>query len=499
MNHASVLQSVLDNLASLTLLLPELLIAFTLVAVLVLTLLLSDYQRYWLRPVALLGLSLALYSKYQLSQLPEVHSALLLCNQLLVLDPLALFFCLLLISITWLTLLLDAAETKPLWCPEQVVLILGGLLGACLLVMAHHWLTVYLGLTLLALVSALLVTSTATPQGAEAGLKYLLYSMVTTALMLWGLAYLYAFTGTLSLTPEAWKAGLQMIPGPVWWVSWGLALSNVFFVLSAVPYHFVLPDVYQGASAPVLAYLSTVPRLAAVGVLLRLFGEYLLVLGPVLQAQAQHGLAVLALLTIVLGNAAALRQSHLQRLMAYAAMGHSGLLMAGIAAWPVHPAGLLYYSAVYGAMSFTAWVGIKLLQQRQGGGTHLQDYAGLGWRFPVLGSCITWVMLALIGLPPTAGFTGKWLIFTALWAHWHATGSGLFAVLLLASLLSTLLSLYYYLQLPYALFCSAPQPHAAAKRTSQAEIVMLVVLSGLLFLAFLAAGSLLELLQCLLQ
>jgi NADH-quinone oxidoreductase subunit N len=497
MNHTLVLQSVLDNLASYPLLLPEILVTSTLGVILILAFLLPQYRRYWLYPVAFVGTSLAWCGKYWLGSHLELRPALLLFNQLLVLDPLAVFFCLLLLSITLFLLLLTPFQAHlpvdTAYSPAYVVLILGTLLGSCLLVMACHWLTIYLSLTLLSLASALLIGSQKTPHSAEASLKYLLYSMATTAIMLWGMAYFYGFTGTLALGHPGLELDLQAVPGYIVLVSLLLCLSSILLVLAAVPYHFLVPDVYQGAPAAVVAYLSTVPKLASVAVLLRIFYQLFPQLGPVLQEHAQHGVAILALLTIAVGNAAALLQNNLQRLMAYGSIAQGGLLMAGIAASPSSQVGVLYYSAVYGVMGLAVWVGIKILQHLTGG-VHLQDFAGLGRQFPVLGSSITLVMLSLTGLPPTAGFTGKLLLFTALWNQTQHAGSFLFVALLVAGLLSTVLSLYYYLKLPYVLFCKATQTTTAMSSINQADQRILSCLSILLLVGFFAASSLLRVL-----
>jgi NADH-quinone oxidoreductase subunit N len=498
MNHALVLKSVLDNLASCPLLLPEILVTSTLGVILILAFFLPQYRRYWLYPVAFVGTSLAWCSKYWLGSHLELRPALFLFNQLLVLDPLAVFFCLLLLSITLFLLLFTSLQAHlPLgttYGSAYVVLILGTLLGSCLLVMACHWLTIYLSLTLLSLASAPLIDSQKTKRGAEASLKYLLYSMTTTAVMLWGMAYFYGFTGTLALSHPGLELSLQAVPGYIILTSLLLCFSSVLLVLAAVPYHFWVPDVYQGAPAAVVAYLSTVPKLASVAVLLRLFHQFLPQLGPVLQEHAQHGVAILALLTITVGNVAALLQNNLQRLMAYGSMAQGGLLMAGIAASPSSQVGVLYYSAVYGVMGLAVWIGIKILQHLTGG-VHLQDFAGIGRQFPILGSSITLVMLSLVGLPPTAGFTGKFLVLTALWDQMQRTGSFLLVALLVASLLSTVLSLYYYFKLPYVLFCKVPQTPTAASSINQADRIIVWFLAILLLVGFFAADSLLKALR----
>jgi NADH-quinone oxidoreductase subunit N len=485
----------MDNLASWPMLLPEVLVTTTLVVILVLELFFSRYQCYWLFPVAFIGIALAWCSKYWLGSQLELHRTLPLFNQLLVLDPLGIFFCLLLFGITLFFLLLSAIPQAHLPLKTAyVVLILGILLGSCLLTMAFHWLAIYLSLTLISLASASLIGIQTTPSSAEASLKYLLYSMATTAVMLWGMAYWYGFTGTLVLNHPGLELVLRDVPGYMVLIMLLLSLSGILFVLAAAPYHLWVPDVYQGAPAAAVAYLSTVPKLATVAVLLRLFHQFLPQLGAKLQMYAQSSIAILALLTIIVGNAAALFQNNLQRLLANAVIAQSGLLLAGIVASTNSQLGVLYYSAVYGVMGLAAWLGIKILQHLTSG-EHLHDFSGLGRQFPVLSSGITLVMFSLAGLPLTAGFMGKFLVFTTLWEHMQRTGSFLFAALLVANLLSTVLSMYYYLKLPYVLFCRVPQaPTSIMPKVNKVEHIILWCLAALLLVGFLAASNLLKVL-----
>ena len=492
MHYSFALQSVFNNLASLAWLVPVFILAIGLGSILVCWLLLPR-QYYWLNVVAIACMVLALYSTYWLGCSTTSSSKLVLCNQLLVLDSLSIFFCMLLMGITLFMLLL----TRTLYPsglahrPVYQVLVLGALLSACLLVMAYHWLMVYLSLTLLSLTSAMLIGMSATPQSAEASLKYWVYGAVSSSMMLWGISYFYGATGTLVLGSPA-LVPVQAIPWPLCLTGMLLILSSILGMLAAVPYHFWVADVYQGASAAVIAYLSTVPKLACVAILLRFFDQLLSQLGT---EHAQNCMASLALLTLVVGHVAALLQNNLQRMMAYASMAQGGLMMAGIVAYEDSPAGVLYYSIVYGVMSLAAWLGIHLLQRLTAGeGVCFQDYVGAGRQWPVLSSCITLGMFSLIGLPPTAGFTAKWLILLTLWGMLQRTGSVLTMVLFVAIVLGTVLSAYYYLKLPYVLFCKPiPQP-TVRKAFGWSAQIMLLLLTLLLLWGFFSASSLLKLL-----
>jgi len=180
--------------------------------------------------------------------------------------------------------------------------------------------------------------------------------------------------------------------------------------------------------------------------------------------------------------------------MAYGSIAQGGFLLAGVAASPSSPIGVLYYSTVYGIMGFAIWVGIKMLQDLTGS-TYLKDCVGLGRKFPLLGCGITLVVLALIGLPPTAGFTGKLLLFVVLWGHMQSTGSFVFLALFVASLLGTVLSLYYYLKLPYTLFCKTAQIPTTLPNRHQHDIMILCCLAILLLAGFFVSNNLLTILN----
>ena len=485
----SLLTSLSNNLASWPLLLPEGILATTLALLLVPGSFIPQRYRSWLPFITLVSLALAGFSKYRLST--RLASPTFLFNHLLILDLPGIFFSLLLIGMTVLWVLWEPPQPLPASRPASPtagVLVLGVLLGSCLLVMAFHWLPLYLGVTLISLASALMIGSQATPLSAAAGLKYLLYSMVATALMLWGMGYWYGYTGTLAWAYPAAELRMAAWSGVIVPPVLLLCLSSLLFLLAVAPYHFWLPDVYQGARPATVAYLSTVPKLAALAALWRISQQFLPQLGPVYYTQVQQGLAGLALLTLVIGHTAALLQNNLQRILAYGAIAQGGLLIAGVAALPDSQTGLLYYSVLYAVMNLAAWWSSETLQHLAGSSS-LQGLAGLGRQFPVLGVSVTIIMLALVGLPPTAGFTGKLLLLTGLWEATQHTGSLRYGALLLTSLVGTVCSLYYYLRLPYVLFAqpvtqASPPPGSVPRRAT-----MLLGLLALLLLAAFGAGS----------
>lgn len=499
MPHAEILSSIHANLESWPLLLPELWLVATIVVVLIIGWTFPQYQHYWLIPLALGGTALAWYSKYWLGSraLIAMPNAFLF-NRLLILDQLAVFGCLLLLSITLCLLFLIPASphlaSERSYRLTHVVLLLGASLGSCLLTMACHWLTIYLGVTLVSLSSTLLISNYTTPKNLAASLKYLLYSMVTSNMMLWGMSYYYGFTSTLSLTCTGLATSLQQLPSHLLLVVLLLCMSSVFYMLTVVPYHFWIPDIYQASSTEIVAYLATIPKMAAFFSLLRVFDLLVPQLDTMGQAYISNSIGLLALLTIIVGNTAALAQAHGPKLLAYSHIAQGGLLMAGLATYPSSQIGLLYYTVAYSIMGLATWVGLSALQYLAGS-ARWKDFAGLGKKFPLLGSNITLIMLALSGVPPTANFVGKLLILTALWEYAQCMANQpLFIVLFVASLFSTIFSMYYALKLPYVLFDVPSQSSTNLTHSHTRTHWILGILAMLLLIGFLAADHTLSLL-----
>ncbi|MEM7055654.1 MAG: NADH-quinone oxidoreductase subunit N [Bacteroidota bacterium] len=492
----SIIRSIVDNRASLPFILPAVIIAGALLVVLIAGLL-AKRRRYWLHLIATQGICLALYATIRLGSQPSVQAGIPLFNHLIKLDPWAIFFHVLLMSITLCILLIPNQENQH--DPDldatavYVVMILSTLLATYFLAMANHWLIIYLSLALMTLSSAVLVYSHLQSQGAVASLKYILYSAVGAAIMLWGMSYLYGITATLGLAEPGAMYGLQATPSPILLIGLFLALSGILMKLGIFPFHFWIADVYQGASMTVVAYLATVPKLAAVAVMVRLCKQLI----PQLSVASNHlqsFIALIAILTIVIGHVAALAQSHPKRVLAYGSIAQGGLLMAGVGTCTDSYASIAYYSMIYSIMGLAAWVGLRILRTITDS-ERMQDYAGLGRRFPVLGICLVIAMLSLIGLPPTAGFTGKLLIFSTLLEAAQAIDNPLLAILLVLSVLGSVISLYYYLKLPCALFFKPRQQQALISSIPLIEQLVLMLLAVVLLGLFFGANMLVEILQ----
>ena len=342
---------------------------------------------------------------------------------------------------------------------EWYSLLIAMTLGLFLMTTSVNMLSIYLSIELVSICSYLLTALTADRRASEGGIKYLLFGAVSSAIMLYGMSLLYGMTGTLDLTADAFGAELARQDASVVAVAMLLTLAGLLFKLAGVPFHVWTPDAYEAAPVPVAAFFSVAPKAAAVLVLMRVVTALPLEsMGGTTAAVLQTPLAVLALAGILIGNLSALRQTDAKRLLAYSTIAHAGFLLVGVVA--LTEAGfeaVLFYIGTYLFISLAAFFLIDLLARSHDGdgatgSLAISRFAGLGPKQPLLSVALTVVMLALTGLPPTVGFTAKLLSFSALYEAYQRTADPWLLALFVLGLLNALISLVYYLKIPFLLF-----------------------------------------------
>jgi NADH-quinone oxidoreductase subunit N len=410
-------------------------------------------------------------------------------------DPFALYFKAVVLAAGALAIVLafrffDVERSEP---GEAYYLILLSMIGMTAAVSATDMVTAYVTFELFAIPSYVLAgIFKKERRSAEAGIKYFFLGTLSSAIMLLGMAFVYGLTG---LTGYA-GAGplLARANGPAALVAMSLFFVGLFFKAAFVPFHMWAPDVYEGAPTPLVVFLSTAPKAAVVAVLVRamtaVFGGYALEWRAILQA--------VALVTMFWGNLAALTQKSVKRMLAYSAIAQAGYLAVGLAAWD-GPGGMavLFYVAVYVVMNAAAF-GLILLVE--GGGKFdesVDGLRGLARRAPVAAASALVVLLALVGIPPTAGFMGKYFLFAS------AVDRGM-VLLAAAGALNSAISLFYYFRIGRAMFLEeatpppdgVPRPAENVSRTVTAVLAVcaaLLLVLGLLpsLLASRAAAALL--------
>jgi NADH-quinone oxidoreductase subunit N len=494
---ADDLQQVLQSLQGIY---PELVLTATLMLVVLLDLMKLRYKSLLalLSTAGILAAAVLLYTREPIGEVAERGLFL----EMLKPDGLSVFlrtlFLLAGLLAIWLSERFVAGGVLLSRIGEYYTLILSLLLGAMLMSMTTNFLLIYLSIELVSISSYLLTNFSFTRKSGEAALKYLLFGAVASAVMLFGMSLLYGFTGTLNFAAPAFQLSLLSLnieAMPLLMASF-MTLAGFLFKLSAVPFHIWAPDVYEGAPVPVAALFSVVPKLAGLSLLIRFlqhFHESSILFASV-HFDWQLVLAVLAGLSMFIGNLAAVWQDNAKRMLAYSSIAHTGFLLAGVLTYSAFGIrSVLFYASIYLLMNFAAFLLVKMLGAYTGKES-ISAYSGLGRRLPYVGAALVLVMIALTGLPPTAGFTAKLLVFTALWEAYQQSGNVVLGYLLLAGVINTLIALFYYLKIPYFMYFRTytEDRELEIRQTGIGEKLILALLAGLLLLFFFKADWLLN-------
>lgn len=449
--------------SGLPLMLPELVLTGVILFLIIADLIKKNKHTGFFHYASLAGLLLVFVSgmvQLMTSVIPINEPVLI---SLVKIDGLAIYFQTIFIAAALFTLLFsycyqsgeNGGNSNALYAiGEYYTLLFGLLLGSLLLVMANHLLMVYLSIEFISITSYLLVNFNFTKCSGEGGLKYLLFGAVSSGIMLYGISLVYGISGSFAFSdPQFWE-GLQNGPF-IWTLLAGMLIFGGFlFKISTVPFHLWAPDIYQSGPTPIIAFFSVVPKAAGIVVLIRFLqtlpgGEWVFINDYITW---QNILALVAMASMLVGNLAAIWQDNAKRMMAYSSIAHAGVLVAGVLCYSeLGIQSVLFYAAIYLLMNFGAFIIINHLN-RITGYENISEYKGMGFRLPFAGVLVIIVMIALTGLPPTAGFTGKLFVFTAVWENYQASGNDLMFVLVLTGLANTVISLFYYLKIPYYMF-----------------------------------------------
>lgn len=355
---------------------------------------------------------------------------------------------------------------------ELPVLIVLATIGMLLMISAGDLIAVYLGLELQSL--ALYVVAAFhrdDGRSTEAGLKYFVLGALSSGMLLYGASLIYGFTGHVDFVGIAaaasagGKASLGLTFGIVF------VAAGIAFKVSAVPFHMWTPDVYEGAPTPVTAFFAAAPKIAAMALFVRVVME---ALGPV-KAEWQQIVAFMSLASMILGAFAAIGQRNIKRLMAYSSIGHMGYALVGLAAGSEAGIyGILIYLATYLAMTAGAFA-VILSMRRDGAMTEdIDSLAGLSRTNPVVAYLLGIIMFSLAGIPPFAGFFGKYFVFAA------AINAGLYWLAVIG-ILSSVVGAYYYLRIVKIMFLDEPK---GAFEPMGGEMKAVLGVSGLFVAAF---------------
>jgi NADH-quinone oxidoreductase subunit N len=357
---------------------------------------------------------------------------------------------------------------------EYYTLLLLSILGMGLMGAAINLVTLYLALETVGIALYLLAGYLRdTPRSAEAGLKYFLFGVFSSTIMLYGLALLYGFTGEIAYARIAQALGA--LPSPAVMAALLLVLVGFGFKVSAVPFHFWTPDVYEGAPTPITAFISVASKAAGFAVLIRAMIEAF----PTVQGNWVALISALAFVTMTVGNLLAIPQRNLKRLLAYSSIAQAGYILIGVAAAsPLGIAASIFYLGIYTLTNIAAFA-VAVIMTNVTGSEEIRDLAGLSRRSPGLALAMLAALLSLGGIPPLVGFFAKLFVFAA------AIESGLLW-LAIAGVLNAMVAFYYYIMVARAMYVDrSPEEGKPVWISRPARFTLWFTVAGVLLLTVL--------------
>jgi len=413
-------------------------------------------------------------------------SSQLIFNDMLVVDNFAVFFKLLFLVIVALVMLASTDYVSKLsrFQGEYYALVLLSALGMMLMAATSELISIYIALELTSISLYALVGFLKDPKSTEASLKYLLLGAVASAVLLFGMALVFGFTGQTQLGEIARSiqgmslSGVMSSPGLI--LGMVLMIAGFGFKIAAVPFHMWVPDVYEGAPTPITAYLSVASKAAGFAVILRIFYS---AFGLPSWLSLDWGLvfAVLAAIGMTLGNIIALPQTNIKRMLGYSSIAQAGYLMVGLAVVGIASAAdvvgrsaLLFFLASYALTNLGAFTAIIAISNKVNSDL-IKDYAGMGRRAPLLALALTLCLISLIGMPPAAGFMAKFYIFSGAVQHdllW----------LVIIAVINSVISAYYYLRVVKVMWTGKPASAAKVPSSGALRVALGLSCLGVLFL-----------------
>ncbi|MCH8056194.1 MAG: NADH-quinone oxidoreductase subunit N [Deltaproteobacteria bacterium] len=469
----------LSNLESLRFIYPESILAGTILVLVILDLVIRNKRS--LGFIAVLGSLISLWATWQLYEAPAGW----LFHRMISLDNFSLFFkvvsLLAVLMVIWMSLI--SHEVREIHQGEYYTVLLTSALGMFFMASSNNLLMAYLSLELVSLTSYILTGFLPhNRRSSEAALKYLIYGGVASGTMIYGMSWVFGMTGSLEYTQinEALLQGGTNQLGL--FVAFVFILAGFGYKIVFVPFHMWSPDVYHGAPTPVTAFLSVGSNAAGVAILIRFFfpavshlgagGDWISISG----VEWPHFLLFVSMVTMTLGNLCALNQQNVKRLLAYSGIAHAGYILMGLVV--LNNEGLkamLFYIVVYLIMNLGAFL-VVIIVANVTGREDIESYRGLAWRGAAIPAvCMAIFLFSLTGLPPLAGFIGKFFLFAAV-----INKGGAFVLLAVVAIINSVISLYYYARIVKTMFFDSPEPTdqvVAIPTSSFPPLVILTILT----------------------
>jgi NADH-quinone oxidoreductase subunit N len=468
----------LKNIASLSFFYPELILSGTILLLIVVDLV--AHNKRGLAMIALVGSAAALIATFDLYGAQPGW----LFHRMMILDNFSLFFKVVALAATilciWMSL--GSNEIKQVYQGEYYTLLLTCTLGMLFMASSSNLLMAYLSLELVSLTSYVLTGFLPhNRRSSEAALKYLIYGGVASGTMIYGMSWVFGMTGSLDYGAIQAALAQSEINKAALFMAFVFIMAGFGYKIVFVPFHMWSPDVYQGAPTPFTAFLSVASNAAGIAIMIRFFfpgvsrmvsgGDWSFVSG----VEWPHVLLFLSMISMTVGNLCALNQRNLKRMLAYSGIAHAGYMMMGLAV--LNNDGLsaiLFYVVVYLIMNLGAFLVVGMIANVTGD-EDIETYRGLAWRGAIVPAvCLTIFLFSLTGVPPFAGFVGKFFLFSAVLKQ-----GGVFALLAVVAAINSVISLYYYAKIIKTMFLDMPNPEDKTISVALYDFTLLIPLTVL--------------------
>jgi NADH-quinone oxidoreductase subunit N len=468
----------LKNLESLSFFYPELILSGTILLLIALDLLVRSQRT--LATLVVIGCVASLLATFDLYSAQQGW----LFHRMIILDNFSLFFKIfaLVAAILTVWMSLGSNEIRRVHQGEYYTLLLTCTLGIFFMASASNLLTAYLSLELVSLTSYVLTGFLPhNRRSSEAALKYLIYGGVASGTMIYGMSWIYGMTGSLDYAAIQSALAQPQVSRVALFMAFVFILAGFGYKMVFVPFHMWSPDVYEGAPTPFTAFLSVASNAAGAAIMIRFFfpgvshmvtgGDWTFVSG----VEWPQMLLFVSMITMTVGNLCALNQRNLKRMLAYSGIAHAGYMLMGLAV--LNNDGLqaiLFYVVVYLIMNLGAFLVVVMIANATGN-EEIDSYRGLAWRGAVLpAACLAVFLFSLTGLPPFAGFVGKFLLFAAV-----INEGGIFVILAVVAILNSVISLYYYAKIVKLMFLDTPDPGEKSLTIGAHNFTLLIPLTAL--------------------
>jgi NADH-quinone oxidoreductase subunit N len=499
MNTILLLQNLINPNVNLSLVLPEMIVAVTGIIVMLYDCF-APRQRKVTGAMSLVGLALSAIALFTLWT-ANGGAAQSAWNGMIALDGLRLSFSVVFLLVSALTILVSTVwvEREDVPLGEYHAMLMFATFGMMLMASGNDLVIIFLGLETLSIATYVMAGLRRTDlRSNESAMKYFILGSFASAFLLYGMALIYGATATTNLSEIAVKIADPNFPALLL-AGAAMLVVGFGFKAAAVPFHVWTPDVYEGAPTPVTAFMAAGPKASAMASFLRVFVLGFPLVAGIQASQFLHeswvtALAVMAMLTMTVGNIAAIAQNNVKRMLAYSSIAHAGYALVGFLGAGMAKSvdkrdeaiiAVAFYMLTYAVTNLGAFAIVTLVGQKNDRRTEFEDYNGIGFRSPVLAFGLSLFMLSLLGLPLTAGFMGKVLVFRpALEA-----GNTLLTILVVVAVINSAISAYYYLRLIVVMFFrERTTDWVSPKIPVSLAAVLLITILGVLYLGIFSDG-----------